>query len=282
MSDWLTLLQKPTDSQEDAIWEGWFVRIAERILNGSSLVVSDERYRIVEIEFYYNALEHPDPFTHRETLQLQCGRWYFHRTRGVYRSGSFKGLDLSFGDGQAFGGVLIRGVETPSGELIDGPSLWVDHVLARTKRRDVAALDQAIGGRLAWDPTCILHFELVDPPRQSRIFQSPRVGLSLKRGKTSSEPPRFVMRPYRFLTEPRRISKGKAHMVLRLHFEGKDTDTIHQLTGCPRSTVERYITDFEFGRQQADFAPFLGIDLKPADLCRLSGVWHARWGKADR
>ena len=60
--------------------------------------------------------------------------------------------------------------------------------------------------------------------------------------------------------------------------QGKDVETIHQLTGCPRKTVQNYITDFEEGRRAADFVGYFGIDLGPKDLSRLHGTWHVHHG----
>jgi hypothetical protein len=110
------------------------------------------------------------------------------------------------------------------------------------------------------------------------LYRSARVGLSLKRSPKAPEPPRFVMRPYRFLTQPRKTAKGKLHTVLALHCRGVAPEAIQQLTGCPLKTVQRYIADFEAGRQQADFGPYYGIDLGPKELARLHGTWHAQHG----
>src|SRR5205823_3994142 len=138
---------------------------------------------------------HPDPFTHRDPLQRENGRWYFHRTRGAYRGGSFKGLDLTFGDGRAFGGFLVRTIEAPSGALIVGPSLCVDHLLARAGAKSVAALDAVIGGGAAWDPNSPLQLRAVDGQERRPVFRSARVGLSLKKAGPSGDAARFVMRP---------------------------------------------------------------------------------------
>jgi hypothetical protein len=107
VSDWNALLQPPASPGDASAVEGWFTRIATRLLCESRLVAGGEPHRLVEVEFYYHAEGHPDPFTHRDPLQRECGRWYFHRTRRAYRGGSFKGLDLTLGDGSACGGVLI-------------------------------------------------------------------------------------------------------------------------------------------------------------------------------
>jgi 3-methyladenine DNA glycosylase Mpg len=275
MSDWQSVLCRPDAVQEDEELEGWFDDMAGRLLNGSRLLVGDRGHRFVEIEFYYCGDIHPDPFTHRDPLQLECGRWYFHRTRGTYRSGSFKGIDLTFGDGKAFGGVLIRSIEAEDGTLIDGPSLCVDYLLRTSGYPDVASLDRAIAGRDAWDTDSPLVLEeAADEERE--VYRSARVGLSLKKAVASSQMPRYVMRPYRYLTEPRRVSKGKAHVVLALHAQGETPEAIHKLTGCPRASIQRYIADFESGRREKDFSAYLGVELNPEKLSRLHGTWHAR------
>jgi hypothetical protein len=277
MTDWPTLLQKPANLAEPGVPATWFEAIAEKLLNGVNLCVAGKKHRLVEIEFYLRATEHPDPFTHGEPLQLQCGRWYFHRTNGVYRSGSFKGLDLTFGDGTLYGGVLFRGLETADGKLIDGPSLLVDQLLTLTKAATVRVLDSMIGTRVAWDTSNPLTLEDAEPPRTQPLFRSGRVGLTLKNARNKPEATRYILRPYRYLTEPRKTAKGKVLMVLAMHARGIEVEEIHQATSCSRKSVQRYIDDFEKGRCASDFAAYLGTDLKPADLCRLHGTWHTAY-----
>lgn len=277
MTDWPALLQKPANLSASGATATWFDAIAEKLLNGVNLCAGGKTHRLVEIEFYLRVAEHPDPFTHGESLQLLCGRWYFHRTRGVYRSGSFKGLDLSFGDGTLYGGVLFRGLEMADGTLIDGPSLLVDHLLKLTRAATVAVLDSMIAGRLAWDASNPIFLEDLETPRTQPLFRSGRVGLTLKNARNKPEATRYILRPYRYLTEPRRAAKGKLLLVLALHAGGHSVAEIVQATGCPRKSVQRYIEDFETGRGASDFAAYLGTDLKPADLCRLHGTWHSAY-----
>jgi hypothetical protein len=279
MSSWLKLLERPADRGEAAT-DAWFTRIAERLLNGCRLIIAGAAYRFTEVELYYFAPpEHADPFTHKDPLQLQPGRWYFHRTGGVYRSGSFKGVDLTFGDGQAYGGVLIRGIEGPGGTFIDGPSLTVDHLLDATGADDVAALDRAIGEKLAWDAGNPLRLEEGAAGEPRPLRRSARVGITLRRSrKTNPEPQRYVMAPYRFLTDPRRTAKGKPLIVIGLHLQGVASEEIRQLTGCTRQAVERYLADFEAGRKEASLDPFFGKELGPKELCRLYGAWSALHG----
>jgi hypothetical protein len=288
VSDWLPLFEKPDNLEQTESVANWFARIASQLLGGVRLVVGGQPYRLVEIEFYYYCDNiHPDPFTHCDPLQRECGRWYFHRTRGSYRGGTYKGLDITFGDSKAFGGILIRSIEAQDGTLFDGPSLCVDRLLMQVGVSDVAVLDGRIGSRLVWDADSPLvvdraigasrRVQRAIASEPHHIFTSPRVGLSLKKAKKSADMPRYILLPYRYLTEPRRISKGKLYLVLALHVQGVSQDVIHKLTGSPRHTIGGYIADFEAGCQHREFAPYFGIDLKPKDLCRLYGTWQANY-----
>src|SRR4051812_41318439 len=215
MATWWDVLKRP----ESGTPGDWFGAIAGRLLNGVRLIAGGEPHRLVEVEVYYRSGDHPDPFAHRDPIQLQCGKWYFHRTGGVYRSGSFKGVDLTFGDGKAHGGVLLRGLETPDGKLIDGPSLLVDYLLAMSGKRDVTTLDLAIADRPAWDAGSPLRLEAVKE-EQRPVFTCSRVGLSLRRMKPTAGNVGYLLKPYRYLTEPRRTAKGKVLLVLGLHRRG--------------------------------------------------------------
>src|SRR5687768_13664992 len=110
---WETLLSEPAGSGPVTDPAEWFDRIARRLLGGSRLMVGGVPHRLTEIEFYYHAEGHRDPFAHCQPVQLFLGRWYFHRSGGTYRGGSFKGVDLTFAGPEAYGGILIRGMEAP-------------------------------------------------------------------------------------------------------------------------------------------------------------------------
>ncbi|MFO0929741.1 MAG: hypothetical protein U0736_22415 [Gemmataceae bacterium] len=147
---WTTLLVEPPGVDAPRVAR-WFAAIAERLLGGSRLVVAGVAHRLTEVEFYYHGGTHLDPFAHRDPVQRHTGRWYFHRTGGTLRGGSFKGLDLTFAGADAFGGILIRGVEPEGGALIDGPSRTVDHLLhmtgqPRRRSRRGARRSSCLGG----------------------------------------------------------------------------------------------------------------------------------------
>ncbi|MCU0657732.1 MAG: helix-turn-helix domain-containing protein [Polyangiaceae bacterium] len=257
-----------------------FEQMAALLLNGTTLVAGGVPHRLTEIEFYLNGLCHKDTFTHGDPMQKRGGFWYFHRTAGQYRGGTYKGLDLAIGNEQLFGGVLIRGVEQlePLPRLLDGPCVCVDHLLALNGAPSIEQLVGRFDVRLdrpeAGDSPLFL--EAAASPRSQPVFACPRVGLTLKRS-AGEDRQRFLVRPYRFLSEPRAIKKGKPNLVTALHRQGKSAAEIVALTGVARGTVGRYIEAFEAGKGKPAEA-YRG-DLSSEQLCELFGLCD-RWLQA--
>ena len=266
--EWKTLLRPPP---ADAAFQTWFDRLAAYMLYGCRLLVNGRPHRLIEVEVYYHGPGHADPFVHCHPLQREPGRWYFHRTKGAYRGGSFKGVDLTFGDGTAYGGMLLRGLETPDGAIVDGPSLLVDTLLATTGVATIAEFDRAMAGRCVWDVDRLLCLQSLPATQQPVILQTARVGLTLQQAKPGDEHERYLLKRYRYLSEPRRTAKGKMLMVLAALQDGRTPEEIRDLTGCPLATIRRYQAEYEAGRAETDLTPYLGRSLSTAELCRLHG-----------
>jgi hypothetical protein len=111
-----------------------------------------------------------------------------------------------------------------------------------------------------------------------QAFRSARVGLSLRRAWLA-EAQRFVMKPYRFLSEPKRIRKGKTLLILELHVEGRSEEEIREITGSPLKNIRAAIEESEAARAHPSFEEFIGADLTPRTLCRLHGAWQAIYGE---
>lgn len=272
--DWPALIRKPINFADGPPAEAWFATLADTLLNRTEFRVAGQAHRLIEVEVYYHSLAHPDPFAHKEPVQLEGGRWYFHRTRGRYRGGNFKGLDLAFGDGKAFGGILFRGLEKPDGTVVDGPSLLVECLLKATRHVTVMDLDQTIGTKWAWDTTQPLILTAAKTPQDRVVLRTARVGLAWKTHtvRVNDSAVKYVLRRYRYLTEPGRIAKGKPHMVLAMLLNGEPAAAVAARTGCTLKKVKRYAADLETGKLETDAAPYYGKDWSTADLCRLHGL----------
>ena len=276
---WLEAFRKPA-RLSDATAGDWFARVADLLLNRTRWVIGGRPHRITECEFYYRGPAHDDPFTHGDPVQVHAGRWYFHKTAGIYRGGSFKGVDVTFGDGTARGGILIRGLERPDGTMVDGPSLLVDYVLAQCGFATVADLDRRNGDRLAWDRTSPMHFEEIDYPDKG-VLACARVGLSLRRAWPGTTMPAYLTRPYRFLTEPAAIAKGKPHMVMGLHRLGRNPEEIREVTKSPARSIATYVSEYVNGLRAGRFEDYFGKEIGPRDLCRLHGIADRASGVAS-
>ncbi len=256
--------------------ENWFDEIASQLLNRISFSIAKENHRLSEIEFYYQNELHSDPFTHCDQLQLTKEKWYFHRFGNTYRGGSFKGLDITFGDTNSFGGILIRSIEKENGEIIDGPCLCVNYILDKTGFAGVAELDRILEKRDIWDSSSPIFMEL-NSLSYLPFFTCARVGLSLKKAKKenyiSENMTRYITRPYRYLNRPRKIRKGKIYLVLALYLQGKTSQEINQITGSPKKSIENYIREFEKGYQRGEFSDYFGVSLKNSQICQLHGIY---------
>ena len=84
--------------------------------------------------------------------------------------------------------------------------------------------------------------------------------------------PAYLIRPYRFLTEPAAIAKGKVQMVMGLHRALRTPDEIRRATRCPARSIDTYIAEYEAGLRAGRFEDYFGKELGPKDLCRLHGI----------
>ncbi|KAF9477837.1 hypothetical protein BDN70DRAFT_861153 [Pholiota conissans] len=234
-----------------------FDRISKDLLHEFRLVVRrenapDMELEILEAEFYLQIAEiHEDPFTHGSEEQRVSGRWYFHRapqyshdsTRSStsltsYRTGSRKGMDLTFGgppqlpssgastvapkasDRLLRGGILLRSVrQVKSGKVTSGPSLLVDLVLSASSASGIEELVEkkwlnnttAFPAEVDAKQTISLSLKPISTASKTlpTVYRSPRIGLDLSHPGTTSVTalplhPRiqFLPRKYRFFTHP--------------------------------------------------------------------------------
>lgn len=94
------------NTNRDTVEES-FAQIANSLFKDFVLVVNNDYYRLLDIEFYYYAPgKFEDVYAHKHEAQLQKGKWYFHGS----------GIDITFGNGECHGGILIRAIAKLTGE----------------------------------------------------------------------------------------------------------------------------------------------------------------------
>lgn len=216
-----------------------FHRIATKLFSKYTLRINNHAYQIAEVEFYLNCDIHPDSFTHSHKDQATCNQWYFHKIGDSYKGGTYKGLDMTFGN-EGYGGILIRSLlclETDT--YIEGPCKVVNLILELTGKNSIADLvaDAAYNKNVFL--TSLLFLQKTDK-REVEVQTSARVGLKLNNAKQID----YVMRPYRFLCYPKRVRKGRQHLVLELYHQGNDACLI---TECSEKQCQKWTRKFDEG-----------------------------------
>jgi len=272
-SVWDLLSMEATKIETFSQFAKEFDVIADKLLNGVELVINGKPHRFCEIEFYLKGGIHQDIFTHCDSQQLSCAQWYFHKNGNRYRTGNYKGLDITFAkEDNCHGGILIRSLEDLSDhKLYDGPCVCVNHILSLVGCADVTDIVQI--ENFSWEAnkeeSCLYLRHPSAPLARRNIVNGPRVGLTLKR--KGGDRPSYIGMGYRYLSMPKQIKKGKPNMIVGLHKKGKGPADIHNITGTALVSVNRYIELYEEGKKES-FSLYEGMELETNNLCKLFGA----------
>jgi len=233
-------------------------------------------HRLIEIEFYLKGTKHCDVFSHQHGDQKSCGKWYFHKSGSgdTYKSGTYKGMDLAFGNKDAFAGVLIRCIEDlGSKKLIEGPCMCVDHILSVNEVSSIIELVKKFDRSAEKSPGSPLYLAPTSKLETKPIYKSPRVGLTLKKEDSRDERKKYIMKPYRYFTAVDKLKKGRHYIVAHLYgIEGKTKQEVTKLTKAPQASVERFTLEFDKGLKKK-VENYFGECLEPDNTCSLYGAW---------
>jgi len=256
----------------DAEFEAHFEKIATYLMNSAAMDVNGHRFRLVEIEFYLTGGAHPDPFTHCDEDQKTCGEWYFHKQNGkAYKSGTYKGLDLTFGaPNKCHGGILIRAIQSSNdhtSKIIEGPCMVVNKILELAKAESI---EELVGRKnythSVYPEDSILRLVPETQKHVVPILKSPRVGLTLK----NPTKPRiqYLMKDYRYLNVPDQMQKGKIFIILSLYENKYSAEKISQVTKTKIPVVQKYIDFYEKNKHGVSYFGGKSLD-GVEDLCSI-------------
>ena len=220
-----------------------FNRMADNIINKMVLMINNNPYRIVEVEFYYQEDSNCD--------KKNFGTWNFNKNN----------MSIVFGTNNFNGSILIRSIQClETEELISGPSDCVDRILSLIS--DINNLDDFNCD----DFNCPIHLiksDILD----DQIHRSIRVGLPfIGQLKTLTKPYRFMIR-----TEPIEIEIGRPNLIVQMTTDGESLMRIVDITGSEKSDVIKYIKAYERGKKLENINIFENGVLSDEDLCELCG-----------
>ena len=175
--------------------ENDFVRIANELLNNWVLKVGDSLYRFAEIEFYYkdDLQKHDDSYIHGHSLQKEKGKWYFHGS----------GIDVTFGNDKAFGGILIRAmIKIESNDYFYDPLVCVQELFRN--------FPSIFNTEIKFGLVSSKNNQVVE----EKIIRAPRVGLN------PSKNPEMYNKQYRFLIMPKLKHADKTRIFEAMESQG--------------------------------------------------------------
>lgn len=188
-----------------------FLTISDILMNKSVLVVKNKMFRLCEIEFYYRNNEHNDEYVHGMPEQKKFEGFYFHKKGQSYKSGTFKGLDITFGNDDTYFGVLIRSMlEIDTDNFIEGPCKCVNRILELYGVDNVKnfMINNNFTEQLGiYDVDNGIYLKEEDTLVPESVYGGMRVGLSNKY-------PDYLMRNYRHAIFIKRIRKQKKFVKL--------------------------------------------------------------------
>lgn len=216
------------DAEEGLRRLAWLVR-------EGAIFAGDRRFEPIEAELYLHAPGHLDPTVHQHPEQGEPGRFYLHRVGRGFRGGSYKGLDLSWGGGGAYGGALIRGLRDEHGGIVSGPSLCVDALLAACGAPDCVSLHGLVAGRMVYAAGPLRLGLRPRPEHRAPLFTA-RVGLPMGDGGPARRWAAAAL--YRVTTYPE-LPKGRAESLAAMVAAGLSDAEITARLGVRAATVWR-------------------------------------------
>lgn len=197
--------------------ESWFQSISRTLFGKCVLRCQEKTYAIAEVEYYLYIASHPDPYVHKNPQQMKCGEWYFHRASSAKIGFTLKGLDLTFGGEERWGGILIRAIrplaEGKLGPIIEGPSKVVDAILTDcgvTSVMELHGLDE-----YSHDAFECPHLSLARAPvglLKPSLAVGPRIGLRAR--PKDLEAVKYHTAQYRHHAYPAQAKKEKKNLKL--------------------------------------------------------------------
>jgi hypothetical protein len=188
----------------------WFSSLAIDLIRNYELHINKKVYKLVELEFYLYTDNHPDPYVHRNELQLKTlGNWYFHRENSAKKTFTLKGVDITFGTvNKDYGGILIRCImDVETKELIEGPSKVVDQILTCNDVESVLELKELNDNDWNISNPILKLVPSTNKTRCKKMMRGPRVGL-----KSKSEDS-YLDRNYRYRIYAESTKKNKKSIV---------------------------------------------------------------------
>jgi hypothetical protein len=181
---------------------------------------------------------------------------------------------MTIGNENSYGGILIRGIQNlkSTDTFVDGPSLTVDTILSLNEVNKVEELAKILKEKhelSIFNDEKFLKISESKDLKNLKVYQSARVGLTLKMKDHIEKRKEFLLKFYRFFSFPKEIKKGKNYMVSAAIHQGMKDDEISKLFKSTKASVEKFRSSYN---TSVDVNDFIGKKLSNDDLAVLHGA----------
>lgn len=235
MKNWiLELVREEEKNNVSPDYEALFYSIAKKLMNNYILQVNEKKFILTEIEFYYqDAACHNDTNTHGSIHQKKFGLHFHDKGYG--------GMDITFGDKQSYGGILVRGIKEfdQNNKYTDGPWNTVVKLLCemyKIQKTDQDRINEWYR-KLQSKNLCLKNVNLVETDtRNNVVFIGPRYGLV-------KDDDKYVIKNYRFITDftPEHKFQEKGLVYLASNANEFLKDDIGNVPNFNRDTIMKSI-----------------------------------------
>ena len=184
--DWIKNLQDQLHNKEVYEIQNIFYDSAKELMNNFTLKIDSLELELTEVEFYYFECQyHQDLYVHLDKLQKESSEYLYVHKKGKGRGG----IDLTFGNNEFFGGILLRGIKDGD-TFVFGPSKVREYISEKLQMKDADHKKlQEYFEKLKKQINISLH----KPQKNYDVLHSIRIGLNEKVDKT------FCKALYRFV-----------------------------------------------------------------------------------
>lgn len=199
MSDaWYEILQDKMEKSKKNIKDLQYIFYvtAQQIMNQYTLKIDSIEFELTEIEFYYFDCEnHSDIYVHQNELQKTTRNFLYAHENSW---GNYGGIDLTFGNGSYYGGILIRGIKLDD-NFIAGP--------ATLRNKIVEIINQNINSYTKFQNYLNSKKNLIGLQKKSHIQEEHPILISTRINLGKKESPNYRNALYRFVREDMLIAK---------------------------------------------------------------------------
>jgi len=227
------LQQKIAQTEKFEDFQIIFYEIAKELLTNYVLQINGKDIELLEIEFYFkDANKHNDRYTHgKKEQQLAKNLLYIHSSgRG--------GVDISFGNGIYYGGILIKSIKIDNEYIIGQQNVF-------NKIIEIFNVEPPKNGKYAFLQNIVYETDIFLQEKKldnQKVLISTRIGLE----KNKEKYPEYLYLLYRFIREDclkqnkDKITEIKAiyKIIFKEDLEGEKVDG--EINKIKLSETEKY------------------------------------------